>query len=194
MQRNKIKTLIAVLELSTTLSLLGGCASSSTNNSNSKSIQIGDSKFSRITYDENEINGKISYQNLENNCLRIVTLSYNGKVLEPKLMAVSVRAQGGMRGPHWKTKEYIDLETGVLQIHYRYPTTSSKEEEASITFGENFEIVEEISLLDFIIQENWLQDEYDVNELIKFFNEKVKPALVEDTNGLSLEMKFRQNI
>lgn len=137
----------------------------------------------------------MSYKNLENNCLRIVTLSYNGKVLEPKLMAISVRTHGGMRGGRWKTKEYIDLETGISQIHYRYPTTSSKEEEASITSGENFEIVEEISLFDYIIQENWLQDEYDVNELIKFYNEKVKPVIEEEEqNDLTLTPKVRQNI
>lgn len=35
----------------------------------------------------------------------------------------------------------------------------------------------EISLFDFVIENNWLEDKYDINELITFFKEKVKPEL-----------------
>lgn len=85
-------------------------------------------------------------------------------------MAISTLSHGGMRGPHWRTKEYIDLKTGLTPISYI---------DDNITLGENFTIVEEISLFDFIIEENWLQEEYKINELIKFYEEKVKNKLEE---------------
>ena len=114
-------------------------------------------------------------------------MEYNGKILEPKLMAISTLSHGGMRGPHWSTKEYIDLKTGVTQISY----SNDK-----ILLGENFTIVEEISLFDFIIEENWLQEEYEINELIEFYEEKLKNKLEEqkDIEESKLSLTKPQNI
>ena len=126
--------------------------------------------YNKITYDETGPHGTVSYSNLEAGHLQIVIIEYNGKILEPKLMAISTLSHGGMWGPHWRTKEYIDLKTGLTPISYI---------DDNITLGENFTIVEEISLFDFIIEENWLQEEYKINELIKFYEEKVKNKLEE---------------
>ncbi len=116
------------------------------------------------------IHGTVSYTNLETGHLQIVIMEYSGKLLEPKLMAISTLSDGGMRGPHWKTTEYIDLKIGVTQISYTND---------NITLGEDFTIVEEISLFAFIIEKNWIQEEYEINELIKFYEEKVKSKLEE---------------
>lgn len=124
------------------------------------------------------MSGAISYKNLENAYLKIVTLEYNGKRLEPKLMAIYFYRYRPMRdGGRYDTVNYIDLESGVTQITYFYPNCYNEEETPEITIGENFTILEEISLFDFVIENNWLEDEYDVNELITFFKEKVKPEL-----------------
>ena len=186
MKKNTIKTLMATLGLSTSISLLGGCGDTS------KQIYVGDIGASKITYNKeaNLISGSISYENLEKGYLKIATLEYNGKELEPKLKAIyfykyrPVRGGGG-----YDTINYIDLESGVTQITYLYPNYYNEKETPEITIGENFTIIEEISLFDFIIENNWLQDEYDINELIKFFEEIVKPELESQT-----EIKNREKV
>ncbi len=90
---------------------------------------------------------------------------------------------------YYDTIDYIDLESGVTQITYLYPNYYNEKETPEITIGENFTIVEEISLFDFIIENNWLQEEYDINELIKFFEEIVKPELESQT-----EIKNREKV
>lgn len=46
--------------------------------------------------------------------------------------------------------------------------------------------MKETNFFDFIVEENWYQDEYDINELIEFYNSK--------TNDFTLIPKLRQNI
>lgn len=88
---------------------------------------------------------------------------------------------------YYDTIDYIDLESGMTQMTYFYPKGFN--ESPKIEKGENFIIVEEISLFDFIIENNWLQEEYDINELIKFFEEIVKPELESQT-----EIKNREKV
>ncbi len=84
-------------------------------------------------------------------------------------------------GGAWSdTISYINLENGVTQIEYYYPHCYSEDATPEIRIGENFTILEEISLFDFIIEENWIKEEYEVNEIIAFFNEKVKDRLKEN--------------
>lgn len=192
-KEKRFKTLIATLGLSATITLLGGCGENDT----SKKIEIGnDLNNSKITYEENTLSGTISYNHLEKGYIRIVTLSFDGKVLEPKLMGVHLDKYRPMRGGGgYDTLHYIDLETSMTLLSYFYPNYYNEEDEPEVLIGENFEIVEEISLFDYIVEYNWLQDEYEINELLEFYNEKVKPNLkTEDANDLTLMLKFRQNI
>lgn len=46
----------------------------------------------------NRKNGSISYNNLEKDFLRVVTYEYEGKALEPKLMAINFHEFHPMHG------------------------------------------------------------------------------------------------
>lgn len=188
----KIKPLVAAFGLSTAL-YLGGCGS----NTSSKTIEIGnDLGNSKITYEEETLSGSISYSHLEDGYVRIVTLCYNEKVLEPKLMSIHLNKYRPMRGGGgYDILEYTDLETGVTLLSYFYPNYYSEEEVPEILTGENFDIVENLSLFDYIVEENWLQDEYEINELLEFYSEKVNLTMeTEEINDLALIPKFGQNI
>lgn len=181
--KNKKRYLIAALGLSTCLTL-SSCGESE----QSKKISIGDYGVSKISYENDVLNGKISYSNLEKGFIKIVTLSYNEKILEPKLMGINIIYSRPLRGGGYDSTNYIDLDTGVVQLSYCY-YLYSEDEKPQITIGENFKIEEEIPLFDFIVEENWLQDEYDINDLIEFYNEKVKPKLNKEENYSSLKRK-----
>ena len=96
-------------------------------------------------------------------------------------MAVNLQQFRPVRfGNEYDEIYYIDLENGLTQITYFYPDCYSEEEDVKmeITVGEDFTIIEEVSLFDYIVEEEWFQEEYDVNELLEFFDTKVKPKLV----------------
>ena len=65
-----------------------------------------------------------------------------------------------------------DLESGTTIIEY----TESKDE-VTYLIGESLSIKEELPLAPYLISENFLKSEYTVEELIEFFNEKVKPSI-----------------
>lgn len=134
----KIKSIIAVIGLSTTLSLLGGCGKSDT----STKVLIGnDSNNSELTYEENTLSGKISYNALERGDIRILTFSYDEKYLGPKLMGIHLDEHFQIIGGGvYYTLDYIDLEKSVIQLSYSYPNHYSEEEEPVVLIGENFEI------------------------------------------------------
>ncbi len=187
----KIKPLVAAFGLSTVLTLTG-CGDTG------KVVCVGESAYrwaSKIYYDDSEINGTISYDNLEKGFLCIVTLELNGKSLEPKLMAINFHEFHPTRGAWNDTLSYVDLESGITQIEYHYPGGYTEGAIPEIQVGSNFEIIDEKNLFDFIIEENWLQDEYEINELIEFYNEKVNLTMeTEEINNLALIPKFGQNI
>lgn len=172
-KKNTIKTIIATLGLSTTISLLSSCGNAG------KQIYIGGPVgATTVTYNKetNLMSDSIPYKNLENGDLKIVTLEYNGKTLEPKLMCLYKYSYAHtISASYYDTIDYIDLENGITQMTYFYHKGFN--ESPKILLGENFTILEEISLFDFVIENNWLEDEYDINELIAFFKEKVKPEL-----------------
>lgn len=182
--KRKFQTNLVALGLSATLALLNGCGEKEFD----KMISLGsDSGNSEIFYEENTISGTISYSNLEQGYLKSVTLSYKGEELEPKIMAIYLDKYRPMRGGGgYDTLNYIDLDTGVTLLSYRYPNYYDENETPEIIVGDNFKIVKETNFFDFIVEENWYQDEYDINELIEFYNSK--------TNDFTLIPKLRQNI
>lgn len=182
--KRKFQTHLTAFGLSATLALLNGCGEKEFDKTISLGSDLGNSE---LFYEENTISGTISYSNLEQGYLKIVTLSYKGKELEPKLMAIHLDKYRPMRGGGgYDTLNYIDLDTGVTLLSYLYPNYYDENETPEIIVGDNFKIVKETNFFDFIVEENWYQEEYDVNELIEFYNSK--------TNDFTLIPKLRQNI
>ncbi len=91
------KQQILLAMFGTSLSLLfQGCAENT-----AKQVKVGESAYrwaSTIYYDETEISGTISYNTIEKNFVKLVTLEYNGKTLDPILMAINFYEFHPMRG------------------------------------------------------------------------------------------------
>lgn len=192
--KNKYKTkrdiFLATLGTSLVLSLAGGCSATDSN-----SIYIGNRNPSKITYEDETLSGTFSYENLEKGYLKIVTLEYKGEILTPKLMFTYLDEFRPMRASWSDTIKYIDVENGLTQIKYYYPTCYGEDKECEIIAGEDFTIVEEITLFDYIIEYGWLQEEYDINELITFYNVQVREKIEnKDTISKILTPKICENI
>lgn len=163
------KNLFGALGISSTL-LIGGCSYIN------DIIYVGSTEASELTLDKNyDLNGSISYKNLEKGYVRIITLKYNDKILEPKLMVIYHNLYRPIRMKGYDTIEFFDIESKMVLLAYFYPNYYSEEEIPEITRGEEFTILENVSMFDFLVDEGWFQEEYDINELIEFYNEKVKP-------------------
>ena len=152
-----------LLELSLLLSLVSGC-----NSKNENSVRVGYVGTSKIVYEEDKLSGSISYNNIEQNYLRM-------------LMEFDQTHIGG-RGPNYWTLKYTELTSGVTMIEYHLKDGYEEDEKPTIIIGNDLEIVYEQSYFDYILQNNWIQNEYDINELMNFFNEKIKPELMENEN------------
>lgn len=152
----KLKVLSAGLCLGTTL--LTGCGNKE---------HFG---TSTISY-ENEIpEGKIKYNDLSN-CLKIVTLEQNEMTNHLLLMKEIDKYN---RHQTYCTFTYVDLKTGTSIIKY---SINNGNDEKTWVVGENLNIVEEQDITGYLLQEEFIKKEYDVNEIIVFFEESILPTL-----------------
>ena len=67
-----------------------------------------------------------------------------------------------------------DLMSGTSIIKY---TKEDDKDEVTYSLGESLPIKEELPFTPYLITEDFIKNEYTVEEVIEFFNEKVKPSL-----------------
>ena len=139
-------------------------------------INIGNSK---IIYEEGNINGNVSYEDIEE--LKIVTIK-QGDTTFKKCMIVYKECYGGTRSfnVRYDIYNYIDIETGVTLLKLK----DTGVEEYTILLGEELEIIEEQNFFDFFFDPQNIQREYDINELLTYFHEEIESQL-NDENTLS---------
>lgn len=126
---------------------------------------------SKISYESETPEGKIKYDDLSN-CLKIVTLEQNEMSNHLLLMKETLRKSTS--GYHINTEySYVDLKTGTTIIKYKV----SNDGEKTWGVGENLNIVEEQDITGYLLKENYIKNEYDVNEVITFFEESILPTL-----------------
>lgn len=139
---------------------------------------------SKIIYEDDDSRiGNISYENVDK-YLKIVTVEIGestNKILVIKNFTLPNEISTYL--------EYIDLETGaVIKKFSAYACLSLEElESREPEIGKDIEIVEEESFSEYLILADNIKKEYDVNELIDFFNNEIKNKEVEEKRELSLK-------
>lgn len=125
---------------------------------------------SKISYENETPEGKIKYNDLSN-CLKIVTLEQNEMFKSLLLMKTISRYNGNQ---DYDTYTYVDLKTGTAIIKY---TIKCGGNETKWIVGENLNIIEEQDITGYLLKEEFIKNEYDVNEVITFFEESILPTL-----------------
>lgn len=157
MNVKNLRVIAASLCLSATL--LTGCC-------HDKEIDFGDST---VNYENEVPSGAINYKDLSN-CGKIVTLEDN-LVKTHRLMMKVITKGGGGRTPVYNIIKYIDLESGAILIEYY------DQEEIIWVVGANLTITEELDITSYLLQNDFIKREYEVQEIFTFFEEKIKPTL-----------------
>lgn len=135
--------------------------------------------------DEITYNGKVSYDNLEKGAIKIVTLKQGDTTYEPKIMGIYLNKVDSMYASSYSDLYYIDFESGISLIKYHWNSLDTTTE-PTLKRGESLEIVEEENLFNYVFQSGWLEEEYPIDELIVFYNEKVR----ENTESKELELTY----
>ncbi len=78
--------------------------------------------------------------------------------------------------------KYIQIKSGTEILTYQFEGLLKEEEikdknPKTILLGEDIQLLEEESLTNYLIQEDKIQREYDINELITFFNEHINNTI-----------------
>lgn len=164
MKNNSIKNLkVLAAGLCLSVGLLTGC-------SNDNEIVFGQSK---IDYESVTPEGTISYEDL-NNCGKIVTLEQNGVTIHKVLMKTNYNFVAIRGGSSYNEFNYYDLSSGTRMIGYRdYVSKTDRE----WIVGENLTIIGEQDITSYLLQENFIKKEYAVEDVLTFFEEKIKPTL-----------------
>lgn len=119
------------------------------------------------------VEGKISYETIDK-CLKIVKWKVNDTT---NIRLLGINSQRFYEGLHTATS-YYDLQTGTKLIEYE-TTTSNQNTTTICNLGEEIEILSEISLTTYLLEELFIKPEYDINEILQFYKEKVLPQLEE---------------
>ena len=161
--------------------MLTGCSG---DKDNSKKIYVGDQVD--ITYSSEEgLIGVISQDDVDK-YIKIITFKRED-VIFTKLESVRNSYIGGGRFSSSYIKiDYVDLDSGTTLISYKnYDTSEETMNNVKYEVGENLEIVEIKDFMSFLYQEDKFADEYDINDLLSFYHEKVEPTL-EDNDEMIL--------
>lgn len=166
MKIRNLKYSLAILGIATTV-VLTGCGEK-------RKVQIGDSV---IKYCEDEIKGSISYNELVRN-IKVVTLEENNN-LYYRLLVKDIKS-------NYKDLNF-DSEAGTLVRYFDLKTDSClmsyvdyHNGKVAYYIGENLNIVEEKDISSYLLKEDFVKTDYEVEEVIQFFNEKIEPSLSED--------------
>ena len=74
-----------------------------------------------------------------------------------------------------------DLMSGTSIIKY---TKEDDKAEVTYSLGESLPLKEELPFTTYLVTEDFIKNEYTVEEVIEFFNEKVKPSLASQEKEL----------
>lgn len=163
MNVKNLKIMAASLCLSTTL--LTGCSESEN--------EISFGTDTTISYETATPQGTISYADLSN-CGKIVTVE-NNEVTKTFLLIKTKKMFSNRYGNSYDLVNYIDLKSGTTIIGYK--DYVAEESEMLYLSGENIEIIDELDITGYLFQQEFIKREYEVEEILTFFEEKIKPTL-----------------
>lgn len=129
-----------------------------------------------ITYSEEGISGTVPLDEVSN-YIKIVTFKLDDYTFT-RLVAIEDHTNHSVHSPHYRITKYHDLDTGTTLISYTNQD-SSGETDFGIEYsvGENLEILSEIDFVPYLIKEGKISNDYDINDMLDFYHEKVEPSL-----------------
>ena len=130
---------------------------------------------SDLTIEDNKVEGNISYQDLDKYA-EIIKFEQDGK--ENVMLCLKNRYFY-----YSGSANYIiyDLMSGTSIIKY---TKEDDKDEVTYSLGESLPLKEELPFTPYLVTEDFIKNEYTVEEVIEFFNEKVKPSLASQEKEL----------
>lgn len=126
---------------------------------------------SKLTVENNKLEGNISYGDLDNH-VEIISFEQDGK--ENTMLCLKTVSSGYYtNGTYSSCTTYYDLVSGASLIQY-----IKAKDKVTYSLGESLSVKEELPLTPYLVTEGFIKSEYTVDEVVEFFNEKVKPSLV----------------
>lgn len=130
---------------------------------------------SDLTIEDNKVEGNISYKDLDKYA-EIIKFEQDGK----ENIMLCLKNEYFYR--HGITIYTIyDLMSGASIIKY---TKEDDKDEVTYSLGEYLPLKEELPFTPYLVTEDFIKNEYTVEEVIEFFNEKVKPSLASQEKEL----------
>ena len=130
---------------------------------------------SKLMIEDNKVVGNITYEDLDK-YVEIIKFEQDGK----ENVMLCVKNEWFYR--HGITTYTIyDLMSGTSIIKY---TKEDDKDEVSYSLGESLPLKEELPFTPYLVTEDFIKNEYTVEEVIEFFNEKVKPSLASQEKEL----------
>lgn len=166
--------------------MLTGCSG---DKDNSKKIYVGDmNNDSAITYvgDNHDIvSGTIPADKVDK-YIKIVTFKRDDFIFTKLVAITDCISYGGRFSPYYRAIEYTDLDSSTTLISYKnYDTSGETTDHISYSTGENLEIVSVIDFMPYLYKEGKFADQYEINDLLNFYHEKVE-SIFEDTDKIIL--------
>lgn len=130
---------------------------------------------SDLTIEDNKVEGNISYQDLDKYA-EIIKFEQDGK--ENVMLCLKNRYFYNSGSANYTI---YDLMSGASIIKY---TKEDDKDEVTYSLGESLPLKEELPFTPYLVTEDFIKNEYTVEEVIEFFNEKVKPSLASQEKEL----------
>lgn len=129
---------------------------------------------SDLTIEDNKVVGNISYQDLDK-YVEIIKFEQDGK--ENVMLCLKNKYFYKLNTNY----TIYDLMSGTSIIKY---TKEDDKDEVTYSLGESLPLKEELPFTPYLVTEDFIKNEYTVEEVIEFFNEKVKPSLASQEKEL----------
>lgn len=126
---------------------------------------------SDLTIEGNKVEGNISYHDLDK-YVEIIKFEQDGK--ENVMLCLKYECWYDHYSVSYTDCTIYDLMSGASIIKY---TKENDKDEVTYSLGESLPIKEELPFTPYLVTEDFIKNEYTVEEVMEFFNEKVKPSL-----------------
>ncbi|MDE5586799.1 MAG: hypothetical protein K2I72_00315 [Bacilli bacterium] len=123
--------------------------------------------------------GFLSYEEVSQ-YLKIVTLEDNGNQFEELMYVPEYYQKYGRHHAYWYEKDYIRLEDGWKMGTHEYMSYEDQEKGIPAKSSGVFTIVKEENFIDDLLEYTDRKEEYDVEEILRVYQEKVSSEAKEN--------------
>lgn len=167
LDNKKLKITLAALGIGGTLFFSGY-------GDDTKYVCAGGYREDKIIYEADGLSGTICYSHLD--YLRIQSFEVNNMTI--RRLVIMER-----RSARYRIYNYIDLESGTLLY-----TCRRNDHEAFL--DENISIIDDQGIKDYFFQFGKIEEEYEINEIIAFYHDKIEPLLEVEEKEKELTLSY----